>query len=124
SCGTTLPVCSCKIGSESVDLSSNSNTNVALVGAVGALSSLSLIGSGIGVYFLAKKLCCKQRFLNRSSSTLSKESLLMRNKRVSPPPGYEDNQNSTNIYRAGLADDINHHVAPRWGKQTRRFDDG
>lgn len=116
SCET--PKCTCAIEGEEVEVEQNLSGNEALAGTVGALSSLLLTGSGLGLYMLYQKRC-KTPTLTRQVSdlSLSKHPPTGRSKMSPPPPYRPDTSASRNIYRAGMKDPTSHRVGSRSGNQ-------
>lgn len=104
-CDTPLkPTCKCSFDGKEIPIETNTSGNEALVGAVSAMGSLLLTGSGIGIYMLLKDRC----------STPQRPDSLVKKKPGPRSYGNVPSSNApTNVYRSGMSDEVNPRTTNR-----------
>ncbi|XP_061174362.1 uncharacterized protein LOC133183415 [Saccostrea echinata] len=113
-----VPMCTCLIDGEQVQVEQNLEGNEALAGTVGALSSLLVTGSALGLYVLYQKRCKSPEISRQVSDLSNNKPPPSGRKGMSPPPPYRpDTSASRNIYRAGMKDPTSHRVGNRSATQ-------
>ncbi|KAK3583334.1 hypothetical protein CHS0354_038945 [Potamilus streckersoni] len=132
---TVSPICNCSFG----NVEEQASGNEVLAGVVAALGSVVVAGAGLGAWNLIQsRRGSVEGLYSRSASSLSNESIMdRRDGTKDPPPSYKDRPRrgsgfdrpdcesprgsadldntprTTNIYRAGMNDNLNLRVGGR-----------
>ncbi|KAL5009184.1 hypothetical protein ScPMuIL_014765 [Solemya velum] len=99
------PECICNVEGDNVPIGEQTGNSETLAGAVGALGTLVVVGAGLLSWLACKKYACQTSSpYQREGSSLSQDSLIGNGSPANS--GYQP----TNIYRAGMQDELNHRT--------------